>query len=382
MKIAGIICEYNPFHKGHQRLFDLIRREFGENTPIVCVMSGNYVQRGTPAAWDKYTRANAAVACGADLVLELPLTAVLHSAEGFASAGVEILTKLGSVTHLCFGSECGDISLLTDLAAKMRTEEYAETLRDYLAEGNSYAAARQLAAGCCNELMSQPNNILGLEYCLAIQTSGSSLIPCTFQRNGSYHADVPEEAEPSATSIRGCLDRDDWTDYLPTEAAAQLASAPRYDTKWGERAVLARLRSLSDEQWEQTAHGSEGLWRKAMKASRSCSTLEDILQAVKSKRYPMTRINRLLLCAYLGITSEQLHASIPYVRILAVSSTGRTLLRQAKNDSSLTLINPGETPCDQAYYRLETVASDLFSLFCAPDALPLCGAEQAARISL
>ncbi len=382
MKIAGIICEYNPFHKGHQRLFDLIRRQMGENTPIVCVMSGNYVQRGAPAAWDKYSRANAAVACGADLVLELPLTAVLQSAEGFARAGVEILTNLGSVTHLCFGSECGNISQLTELAKKMHTEEYAETLRTCLADGASYAAARQKATGCSSELMSQPNNILGLEYCLAIHGSGSPLIPCTFQRNGSYHAETPEENEPSATAIRSSLDNEQWTNYLPSEAAALLKDAPRYHAAWGERAFLAILRSMTDDQWEQTAHGSEGLWRKAMKAARAGTSTEEILQSVKSKRYPMTRIQRLLICAFLGITDKQLHAPLPYVRILASSAVGRTILRQAKEQSDLTLINPGETPSDKEYYRLETRASDLFSLFCEPDRLPPCGAEQAARISL
>jgi len=145
MKAAGIICEYNPFHLGHARQLNLIRRELGDDTPIVCVMSGNYVQRGAPAMWDKFTRAEAATACGADLVLELPLTCVLQSAEGFAVGGVEILTKSGVASHISFGAECGDGQKLMDLAAKSLSEVREADLRRYLAEGLSYAAARQAA---------------------------------------------------------------------------------------------------------------------------------------------------------------------------------------------------------------------------------------------
>lgn len=378
MNIAGIVCEYDPFHKGHLRQIRLVRQILGADTAVVCVMSGNYVQRGMPAAWDKYVRANAAVACGVDVVLELPLTAVLRSAEGFAAVGVKILTAFGC-THLCFGAECGNAELLMDLARKIDSPPVQKILREGLDQGLSYAAARQAAVGD-DVILSSPNNILGLEYCRAILRQQSKLIPVAIQRNGDYHAVDADANEPSATAIRNLLSHGPWADHIPPEAASVLKSAPIYMLSHGERAFLARLRTMSDEEWEQTAHGGEGLWRKAMKACRQHSDYESILEAVKSKRYPRTRIQRLLLCAFLGISAERLHAPLPYVRLLSVGQSGRPLLRAVRDEERLTLINPGQTPNDKEYYRLEILASDLFGLFIQPDLPCPCGAEQSARI--
>ena len=379
MKIAGIICEYNPFHLGHLRQFRLVKELLGPDTRIVCAMSGNYVQRGMPAAWDKFARAKAALACGADVVLELPVTAVLRSAEGFANAGVEILSKFGC-THLCFGAECGDSDALMELAKQVDTDTFRHALRDGLDQGLSYAAARQDALRDEAGLLNTPNNILGLEYCRAVLRQSSSMIPVAVQRNGDYHASEADAEEPSASAIRNLLPDGPWQDYLPKEAAAVLVHAPVYDLMWGERAVLARLRTMTDAQWEHAAHGSEGLWRKAMKACRECSTLESIIEAVKSKRYPRTRIQRLLLCAYLGIDEANLRAPLPYVRILGFGQNGQTLLRMAKNRDELFLLNPGQTPADKAYYALEIIAADLFALFSQPDAACPCGTEHRGRI--
>lgn len=379
MKIAGIICEYNPFHLGHLRQFRLVKEHLGDDTRIVCVMSGNYVQRGMPAAWDKFARAKAALACGADVVLELPVTAALRSAEGFADAGVEILSKFGC-THLCFGAECGDAGALMELAGKVDTEPFRQALRDGLDQGLSYAAARQAALQDESGLLNTPNNILGLEYCRAVLRQNSCMIPVAVQRNGDYHAIEADAAEPSATAIRSLLPDGPWQDYLPKESAAALAHAPVYDLMWGERALLARLRTMTETQWEASAHGSEGLWRKAMKACRECGTLEQIIEAVKSKRYPRTRIQRLLLCAYLGIDETNLRAPLPYVRILGFGQNGQSLLRMAKNREELCLINPGQTPADKAYYALETTAADLFTLFSQPGTACPCGSEHSGRI--
>lgn len=379
MKIAGIICEYNPFHLGHLRQFDLVREKLGADTRIVCVMSGNYVQRGMPAAWDKFARAKAALVCGADVVLELPVTAVLRSAEGFADAGVEILSKFGC-THLCFGAECGNSGALMELARKVDTEAFRQALRDGLDHGLSYAAARQAALQDDSGLLNTPNNILGLEYCRAVVRQNSSMIPVAVQRNGDYHAAEADAAEPSASAIRNLLPDGPWQDYLPKEAAAVLAHATVYDLMWGERAVLARLRTMTDEQWEAAAHGSEGLWRKAKKACREQGTLEQIIAAVKSKRYPRTRIQRLLLCAFLGIDEATLRAPLPYVRILGFGHNGQPLLRTAKNRDELRLVNPGRTPADGTYYALETTAADLFTLFSQPGTEYPCGTEHSGRI--
>lgn len=379
MKIAGIICEYNPFHLGHLRQLNLIRQNLGADTRIVCVMSGNYVQRGMPAMWDKFTRAKAALSCGADVVLELPVTAVLRSAEGFADAGVEILSKFGC-THLCFGAECGDADILMALAKKVDTEGFRLAFRDGLDRGLSYAAARQAALQDHSGVLNTPNNILGLEYCRAIVRQNSDLIPFAVQRNGNYHAAEPDAEEPSATAIRNLMPDGPWQDYLPKESAAVLANVPVYDLHWGERAVLARLRTMTDDQWESAAHGSEGLWRKAMKACREQATLEQIIESIKSKRYPRTRIMRLLLCAYLGIDDAALKAPLPYVRILGFGPNGQALLRNVKDRDELPLVNPGQTPDDAAYYALETTAANLYTLFSHPCTECPCDTEHQGRI--
>lgn len=379
MKTVGIICEYNPFHLGHLRQINLIRDTFGEDTAIVCVMSGNYVQRGEPAMWDKFTRASAAVACGVDLVLELPITKVLQSAEGFARGGVELLSKLGIVDILCFGAESGDVNNLMDIARKLDSGK--DIFQDALSRGLSYAAARQLAAEDKDNLLSKPNNILAVEYCRALQYFNSSITPMVVQRNGNYHDQTPDSREPSATSIRACFPDRNWHQFVPQAARQHLSDASWYMLSAGERAILARLRALSDKEWESCAHGSEGLWSKAMKMSRTENSLTSIIDSVKSKRYPRTRIQRLLLCAYLGISSTVLSSPLSYARILAASEAGRTLIRAAKKASVIPLVNPGEEPRDTTYYRLEVQASDLFTLFCVPDP-PHCKMEQNARLHI
>lgn len=379
MKAAGIICEYNPFHLGHARQMNLIRRELGDDTPIVCVMSGNYVQRGAPAMWDKFTRAEAAAACGADLVLELPLTCVLQSAEGFAAGGVEILTKSGVASHISFGAECGDGQMLMELAVKSLSEVCEADLRRYLAEGLSYAAARQAALHDTEGVLLKPNNILGLEYCRALLRQQSPLQPLVVQRTGDYHSTDAAEF-PSATAVRSRFPDENWQELMPEQAAAVFHGRPWYETSFGARAVLARLRALSDEEWAQTAHGSEGLWSKAMKAAAVCGTLEEIIAQTKSKRYPQTRIQRLLLCAYLGLTDTELHQPIPYTRVLAANETGRKLLRQIRDIGALEVLNPGQKPKQAEYYRLETRASDLYTLFSADGFPSPAGQEQRARI--
>ena len=381
MKTVGIICEYNPFHFGHLRQIQMIRQQLGEDTIVICVMSGNYVQRGTPAMWDKYTRAHAAVDCGADLVLELPITKVLQSAEGFARGGVEILSKLNCVDYLCFGAECGDAQALMRMAEKLDSEESNTSLTEYLSHGLPYAAARQAAVNDHQNLLASPNNILGVEYCRALISLNSSMKPLVIQRNGDYHDRIADAKEPSATAVRELYPDGNWHSFVPQEAAVHFAHAYSYDLSHGERAVLSRLRSLSDEEWRGCAHGSEGLWSKAMKASRSQRTLEAIIDATKSKRYPRTRIQRLIMCAYLGITQKDLSLSPSFCRLLAASEAGRSRLRTIRQEVSFPITNPGQAPHDSYYYRLETKSSDLFTLFCSENNFP-CQTDQDARLRI
>ena len=372
MTAVGVICEYNPFHLGHQRQLQWIRQQFGEDTAVVCVMSGNFVQRGEPAVFDKFTRARAAVLCGADLVLELPLTGAIASAEQFACFGVEVLSRLGVVDALCFGSEHGDPAALRRTAHVLLSPEFGEVLRDHLAKGVSFAAARSAAAaqlGGDPALLRQPNDILAVEYCKALEQLQSSMEPVALERTGDYHALRPHPAHPSATALRVLLERGgDWKPYVPPAAAAVFAHAVPHGLQYGERAVLARLRGMTDEDFAALPYGGEGLWNRMRKACRREASVEAVLRAVKSKRYAHSRLRRMLLCAYLGISSADLALPISYVRVLAFGERGRPLLRTARDNGTLPLVHAGETPQDRYYYRLECRAADLYGLFAAETA--------------
>lgn len=375
MKTVGLICEFNPLHRGHTRLLERLKREYDA---VVCVMSGSFVQRGECAVFDKYVRAEAAIACGADVVLELPVTRVLQSAEGFASGGVEILQRLGCVDGLAFGCESGGGARIWQAAKAMNAPEYERALREKLAEGMSYAAAKQAALAEGGELLRAPNDILAVEYCRAIQRQNAPFSVFSMKRAGDYHAQTPDFENPSAEAIRACMEEGgDWLQYIPTEAQAIFAAAPQYAMRCGERAMLARLRAMSEEEWEVCAHGSEGLWRKVRTAVHSCATVEEILQASKSKRYPMTRLKRLLLCAYLGLTAEDLSRPLTDCRILACSEQGRGVLRAVRGCGEIALRNPGERMDDA---ELDRRCGDLYALFAASDTALAPGWEREKRI--
>lgn len=359
MKNIGVICEYNPFHNGHAKQLAAMKQQGN----AVCLMSGNYVQRGEPAVLDKMTRAKAAVLCGADLVLELPVTYALRSAEGFAGGGVELFDRLGVIDGLCFGSESGKIEDIMSTAKLLLTEPFAVKLRSELASGVSFPRARQNALetlGGNGELLENPNDILAVEYCKAIVRTKSPLTPMPVQRQGSYHESMDPE-NPSAGMLR---ERNDWSGYVPAQALSVYAAAPTYDISAGERAFLARLRAMSEAEFEALPFGSEGLWRKLMHACRSEATLEEILEAAKSKRYTRTRLMRMLLCAFLGICAKTMYEQAPYVRVLAMNESGQKILHNAKKRSSIPILHAEESAPDSAFAELERRCADLYGLFC------------------
>jgi len=362
LKTVGIVCEYNPLHKGHRKQLRFIREAFGDDTAIVCAMSGNFVQRGVPAILDKSLRAEAAVLCGADLVLELPVTRALQSAEGFAAGGVEVLT--GICDTLCFGAETPDRAALMDTAAALLSESFPPLLKAELEKGCSFSAARQAALekmGLRSDILQDPNNILAVEYCKAILARNADMEIFPILREGSYHAEIADGENPSATAVRELmLYRHNWKTFVPGNARGIFETAPLHTMAAGEKAVLYRLRTMTDAEFEALPYGSEGLWRKFMKTCRELSALEDIIAATKSKRYTRTRIDRMIMCAFLGITKEQLEAPVPYTRVLAFSDKGRSLLKEAKKQG--TFLNAGERS-EGAYWELEKRCGDLYGLF-------------------
>lgn len=363
MKIIGIICEYNPFHLGHWKQINRIRQEYGPDCGIVCLMSGNYVQRGMPAIFDKSLRAQAAADGGADLVLELPVTCVLSSAEGFAAGGVEILSGFCDV--LSFGTETGTRETLLETARILLSKVFSEQLRQELDTGKSFPAARQatmVRLGCSAELLSRPNNILAIEYCKAILSRNSTMELFPIVREGAYHDELPNLENPSATSLRKLIqEHGNWPVYMPPEAALRLKDAPIHTMEAGERAVLGKLRSMSEEEFESLPYGTEGLWRKFRGACQSEATLTDILTVVKSKRYTRSRLDRMVMCAFLGITQQMLECPAPYTRVLAINERGRDILKKARKNGDFPHI--GEKRKSD-YWMLEQRWDDLYGLFC------------------
>lgn len=355
MHIVGIVSEYNPFHNGHLRQFQLIRQQFGADTAIVCAMSGNYVQRGAPAIFDKSIRAEAAIRSGADLILELPIYTALSSAEGFALGGVRILSQFCDT--LSFGAETLDSNALFQAAEILLSEQFSLKLKEALKNGVSFPAARSAALQQCgfNGSITQPNDILATEYCKAILSLNSDMNIFPITRNNSYHATALEPDAPSATAIRqACLSSSAWIDAIPKQAQSLFLTASTHNIEAGERAILAKLRTMTDEEFEALPLGSEGLWRKLMKSSRSQRNLEQIINSVKSKRYTRTRIDRMILCAFLGITDTALRTYPQQTRVLAFSERGRSILHN----------HPGILNCGEDLSPFETNAESLYGLFC------------------
>jgi predicted nucleotidyltransferase len=362
LNVTGVICEYNPLHLGHQKQLDIIRAEKGQESGIVCIMSGNFVQRGAPAILDKALRAKAAILCGADLVLELPATAALSSAEGFAAEGVRLLAPFCDA--LCFGAETADSAALHQTAEALLSPDFSPALRIQLEQGLSFPAARQAALesmGIEGGLLTSPNNILAVEYCKAILSQGAGMKPFPILREGCYHDTTADPDNPSATAVRAMMAQGgNWQDFVPEEVQKVFQNSVLHTKRAGERAMLAKLRTMTEEEFEAVPFGSEGLWRKLMHAARLEATVEDIAAAVKSKRYTRSRIDRMIMCAFLGLTQEHLHTPAPYARVLALNDKGREILKTARKYGSYP--NIGEK-IDHPYQVLENRCTDLYALF-------------------
>ncbi|MGN1014567.1 MAG: nucleotidyltransferase family protein [Butyricicoccus sp.] len=337
MSVCGIIAEYNPFHAGHARHCAAIRESL-PGCSIVAAMSGNYVQRGDLAIWEKYRRAAFAVQSGGpDLVLELPLSAALSSAERFASGGAALLHATGLLTHLSFGSECGDVRRLQQAAAILDSDAFAQCRAEQLKRGLGYAAASEQAMEhlCpdCAPLLRSPNDTLGIQYIRALSGTDVSILPVL--RRGAGHDRPPEGGYPSASWLRRQM----------TQGADVRAYLPEYTRTWPqhvlhhyERDILSYLRRLSAEQWMGIADVSEGLEHRLYRVTRDQPTWDGCIDELSSKRYPRSRMRRILLCGYLGITKELAALPPQYLRVLAFNERGRQLLRNMKQTTALPII--------------------------------------------
>ena len=350
MSVIGIVGEYNPFHYGHKHHIAETKRLLGEDCPVVCAMSGDFIQRGEAAVYSKFARAEAAVRSGVDLVLELPPAWALSSAEGFARGAVGLLGSIGVVTHLSFGSECGEVEPLETLAEILLDPLIGADIRRELEaqEGIPFAAARQRAvakrAGELSGQLETPNNILAVEYIKAVYEQGLSIKPVTVQRFGSGHDKISESGHKSAAEIRRAL----------ANGADISASVPgsayeiyRREDKLGrgpvlmenlESAMISRLRMLPDSAFAALPDAGEGLNNRLARAAREESGLDAVIAAAKSKRYALSRIRRMVMCAVLGISADMSRETPPYARVLAANARGCALLREMDGKARIPVI--------------------------------------------
>lgn len=396
IKTAGIIAEFNPFHNGHELLIKKVRDAGFSH--IAVVMSGNFTQRGEPALMLKSARARAALLCGADLVLELPTPFAVSSAEKFAYGAAGILNALGCVDSLCFGSECGDIELLKHCAEKLNEADTAGELSDELKRGVSYPKARANVLARANvprndiaAVLDNPNDTLAVEYIKALKNLDSSITPFAVKRMGARHDGAPslygDTPISSASALRSIITAGNvWRakKYMPSRAFMVLAEeianlrAP-FQVPLAEPLILAKLRTMSADDFIRITDVSEGLENRIYKASRMACSLNELYFAIKSKRYTLARIRRIVLRAFLDIDSSYTRSGPPYIRVLGFNNRGRELLKAAKKSAALPIISRFAdaaklSPEARRFYDLECKATDLYML-CVPKIQP-CGFEQ------
>lgn len=376
MKVVGIIAEYNPFHNGHKYQIDVVKAQTGADYCIVA-MSGNFLQRGVPSLCDKYSRARMALACGADLVLELPSIWATASAEYFARGGVSLLKNTGVVTHLGFGSEADSLDSLMAVSSilKNEPEEYKRVLSEELKLGKAFPVARKYALTTAlsnldaDNLLDTPNNILALEYLKALP---DSITPVMVHRKGAgYHEEALTNEFPSATAIRKAIFESDketitqLADAVPNEVFPILMDSIQrnaiMDTDDLSDILGYRLLSLSKNGYQEYADCNEELSNKILNLLNTYTGFESFCQSLKSKDLTYTRISRLLLHILLDIKQEDYllgkeQGYAPYLRVLGFRKDATSLLSAIKKEASVPLISK---VADAASY----LPQDAYSLF-------------------
>lgn len=356
MKIAAIICEYNPFHNGHEYHIKKTKEITGADH-IIAVMSGNYVQRGTPAIMDKKLRAKSALLCGADLVIELPLFAACGSAPDFAMGAVTLLHKLGIIDYLSFGSECQDINKLKAISSFLiqHESEIEAGTKEFMKLGYSYPKAKEsyllkkLDDPSLIKILKEPNNILGIEYLKALIRLNSMITPICIERIGSDHHN--QELLPfisSATSIRSALEVGD-IDALLKRVPASLHDLYKehymkdFPICTNDFSLLLQSSLASYEDFSQIAGISKDLRDRILKVNRVDLTFEQLVSACKTKNITWSKISRHLLHILLGITNDHLaiaraYQMAPYFQILGFKRNTSFLIGCLKQKSSIPMI--------------------------------------------
>ena len=357
MSICGIIVEYNPFHNGHKFHIEKSAECLCADG-IVAVMSGSFMQRGTPALFDKFTRAKTAIAGGADLVIELPFCYSCAPAQFFAEGGVRLLAATGIVNSLCFGSESGDITALTPSGKG--------NIKAYMDKGMSYPSA---CAAATDNPLSSPNDILGAEYLRAISLYAPDIKPYTIRRNDDgYHSENTNGDFASATAIRKLIAEKNFSaikNFVPAEVYEILEKEYCKENytilSLLDSLVLGKLRS--GESMSTSAYVAEGLENRFYDCAFSANSIEELAEQVKTKRYTYTRLMRIISCYAVGLNDSDLSEFVnngpAYIRVLAANDKGRHMLSLMKKKATLPIIT---TP--SAYKKLNSYVQKMFELDC------------------
>lgn len=383
-KVLGIVAEYNPFHNGHAYH---IKQSIEQTNCdyVVCVVSGNFVQRGNTSIVDKWTKAKMAIANGADLVIELPTIYSTSSAENFAEGAIKILDELKIVDSISFGMETDDLANLNNVANVLYQEpkDYITMLNHELSRGVSYPKARENALMMyLNDIkryanvLSSPNNILGIEYLKAMKKLKSKLNPIGIHRKKVFYNDefiVDDFA--SATAIRKMIINrqfDDIMKVMPRSSYVLLAKELQkghyvLDLSKFQSEILYKLRSMTVEEIRELPDVTEGLENAIKNAANSCNNIIDLVNMIKSKRYTQTRIQRILIYCLLGITKKMMETSkntTPYVRVLGFNNNGKKLISEAMaKNKKLNLVTSVKKYMDESKNKVlkEMLQTDIYA---------------------
>lgn len=396
MKVLGIIAEYNPFHNGH--LYHLKQSvKLVSSHYTVCVMSSNFIQRGEPALLDKWSRARIALSCGIDLVLELPVVYSMSSAEYFAYGAVKILDSTGIIDHVCFGSESGSLDRLESIADVLvkEPESYRSLLKENLDRGISFPAARELALAGYFSALGEPeasisnimgfsNNILGIEYLKALKRLNSRIRPCIIQRiANTYNSEHLSGSISSATAVRKLISHgkenlDELKNVIPEASYSVLQEeftkgrGPVFPGSF-DSLLLAAIRKISKEQLSSLPYVSEGLENRIKEAAANSGSFEELVENSGTKRYPITRIQRILFNTLIGMTASEFNdfnsnGGPQYIRVLGFNKKGRRLLSRMKETASLPIIvktadyKNSDNPLLRRMLEIEAAATDIYVL--------------------
>ncbi|MBQ8210195.1 MAG: nucleotidyltransferase family protein [Clostridia bacterium] len=395
MNVSAIIAEYNPFHNGHKYHIEQTKR-LTDNSFVMVIMSGNFVQRGEPAIIEKRERAKMAVAAGADLVVELPVPWATASAERFAKGAVYIAAQAGIVNYLSFGCETQDTQALSQIARILNDKVYSREIKNYYDDKMcSYAQARtavvnEVLGKDCSEIMLKPNNILAIEYIRALQSLKSPIKPLGIARQSVEHdSHILSGSMTSAMNIRNLIKTGrDYKVFVPQSTYDILNcadNADKFPSLYSrlETAVLADLRKKSPADFAFVSDIAEGIEHRILDAVNSSVTLNEVFDKVKTKRYAHARIRRIILSSFLGITESDVNSLPPYIRVLALNDNGRQMLKEMKSKYFFPVVMKyGDVKYldnnAKNIFMKESVATDIYNLS-LPQNRP-CGTDMTDEI--